>query len=249
MMLLLKILLAVFPFLFLMLSERTWTYILSAIVGFSWICLMLIPHINSNIPFKTDLMFSIAIVLMVVGLYLFFFGFDIEYDILNSIVIFIGATFMICGIIMGFIHLHFSDKNIITETTQTTTIESYNLQSVQVSEKLLGSLNGNTQGYYFLIGGKMTSEVDGTLTTVDVVKYWYDEGNGYYAPGQVEKSKVRYKYIENGENPHLDKKITKEITTKTDYNEMKKSSKEEIISEIYYFSIPKNSELEVFDLT
>ena len=257
MLLALKILLVIASYVFICFTRKhMWARILSICTGVSWILWMIIPHISSEIPKMSDLWQSIFwVTVFIFGYMLVFFFlacFD-EFNPLQNILFWISliglAISFVAGFAIGLYYWDIHDSNIKREyKTETSVISSVELVATNAKSELSGKLEGSATGSYILFSGSIQATINGTLTTEQIIEYWYYASDGSVNPGSVSKKSIKIFLIEEDETPRMDTVVTTEQLFMTDYNTMIKTTYEkQEVSRTYVFYVPKGSILEEYN--
>lgn len=209
MLLVLKILLAIASYVFICFTKKhMWARILSICTGVSWILWMIIPHISSEIPKMSDLWQSILWVIVFIFGYMFvcfILTLCYEYDA-GIRISFIGlAISFVAGCVISIIYYNIYESNIEREQkVETNVISSVTLAATNANSEFSGKLEGSAQGSYVLFAGTTKATINGTLTTEQIIEYWYYASDGSINPGSVPKKSIKIFFIEDSETPYME---------------------------------------------
>lgn len=260
MLLVLKILLAIASYVSIFFTEKhMWARMLSICTGGSLILWMIIPHIHSKIPKKSDLWQSILLAIGFILVYmlvcysiaLHYEHDDSRYNVLDRVSS-IGLVISFVAIcFIGATYVAIYESNIVQETKEETNVtSSVVLIAANANNELSGKLESSAQGSYILFAGTTQATLNGTLTTEQIIEYWYYASDGSINPGNVPKKSIKIFFIEDDETPHMDTIVKTTQLIEINYNEieMKKTTHEkEEVDRTYVFYVPKGSILEQYD--
>jgi len=247
----LKVLLVIASYVLIFFTARhMWARILNLCTSISWILWMIIPHISSEIPKKSDLWQSIRDVAFFLSVYfvICYLAALLCFDAFNPNEFFhrlaaIGTiVFAVAAIVIVIVYQDIYDSNIRrTATTETNIVSSVKLAALTSNNELSGNLEGSIDGNYVVFSGSTQGSVNGTLTTEKIIEYWYYAFDGSINPGEVPRKSTKIIPIEDNETPHMDTVVRTKITNEDNYNTGIRTIYKQEVGRTYKFYIPKSS--------